>query len=72
MGCHCANNNKENYVDIEHLIQTPSNLNPNSSLSLSEYTQTMFKLINKVRKSPNDFACLIENAVKYITTENDR
>ena len=72
MGCHCTNNNKENYVDIEHLIQTPSNLNPNSCLCLSEYTRTMFKLINKVRKNPNDFAFLIESAVKYITTENDR
>ena len=72
MGCHCANSNGEKYVDIEHLIQTPSNPNPNSCLCLSEYTRTMFKLINKVRKSPNDFAFLIENAVKYITTENNR
>ena len=72
MGCQCSKNAADSYINLENLIETPSNPNPNSCLCLTEYTNTMFKLINKIRKNPPAFADLVEKATKYITKENER
>ena len=72
MGCQCSKSQNDQNLNLENLIETPSNTNPNSCLCLTEYTKTMFKLINKIRRNPPEFANLIEQSIKYITNENNR
>ena len=72
MGCQCSKSQNDQNLNLENLIETPSNTNPNSWLCLTEYTKTMFKLIKKIRRNPPEFANLIEQSIKYITNENNR
>lgn len=72
MGCQCAKSEVDAYIHIDSLITTPSNANPNSSLKLTDYVKIMFKLINKARRYPKDFADIVEKSIKYITTESNR
>ena len=72
MGCQCAKSEVDAYIHIDSLITTPSNANPNSNMKLTDYVKIMFKLINKARRYPKDFADIIEKSIKYITTESNR
>lgn len=68
MGCKCAPSNIESdVVNLDDFYNDESN-NPKSNENLSEYTKKMFKLINKIRTSPFEFADIIQKLTKYITT----
>lgn len=72
MGCHCAKSEVKAYINLDSLITTPSNANPNTCLQLTDYSKVMFKLINRARRYPKEFADIIEKSIKYITTESNR
>ena len=71
MGCKCSQSTNEQVINLENLIASTES-GPVSALALTEYTKTMFKLINGIRKNPAEFANLVEKAVAYITKENNR
>ena len=66
MGCQCAKSEVDAYIHIDSLITTPSNANPNSNMKLTDYVKIMFKLINKARRYPKDFADIIEKSIIVI------
>ncbi|MCQ2816255.1 MAG: hypothetical protein MJ252_03210 [archaeon] len=68
MGCKCSPANLDKgYINIDQLFNDEEG-NPISKLNLTEYVKNMFKLINKIRTNPKEFAGIVEKLIKHIKT----
>lgn len=68
MGCKCSPSSEEKACEEIIDIYEDDNNNPETKLEISEYSKTLFKLINKIRTNPKKFADLIDKLKVYITT----